>query len=271
MIKNVIPGIYYPAESFLHRLQALTKLLLFIWLVVFLTIAVNRRWHLVPYAATALLLVAGIAFSGASPRLLWRRLRVLLWIALIGFIITLLFVGAGGTDTRVLYTLGPLVITDLGVWISLQFFTILFALYGFSLLLTMTTTPVALVEGMMRLLAPLRRLRLPVDDFALMCLIALRFIPTLMDEVEMLAKAQLARGADFTHGRLRDRLLSVTTLIIPLIQTTLRRSAELATALEARGYEFDERRTLLHEQSLAPRDYLTLGLVLLLTVLALIP
>src|SRR5207302_1357686 len=123
-------------------------------------------------------------------------------------------------------------------------------------LVTMTTSPVKLVEGMTMLMAPLRRLKLPVDDFALMVLISLRFVPTLLEEVEQLIKAQTSRGADLTSGTLRERLQSLPMLFLPLMRGVFRRASELATALEARGYEVQGHQTLLHESTFSMLDYL---------------
>jgi energy-coupling factor transport system permease protein len=130
----------------------------------------------------------------------------------------------------------------------------------------MTTTPVALIEGMTLLLAPLRRLKLPVDDFALMTLLALRFIPTLLDEAEQLIKAQTSRGADVLHGTVRERLQSLSMFFFPLIQGALRRASDLSVALEARGYRSEGKQTLLYETSLAFIDYAALITVIMLTV-----
>jgi energy-coupling factor transport system permease protein len=105
-------------------------------------------------------------------------------------------------------------------------------------------------------------LKLPVDDFALMALLALRFIPSLLEEVEHLVKAQMARGADPGHGTIRERLQSMAMLFVPLIRSVLRRAAELATALEARGYDIEGQQTPLHESSLGRRDYIALGFVI---------
>lgn len=159
--------------------------------------------------------------------------------------------------------IGPLPLTASGVWGLVSVLSVLLALYAFSLLLTMTTSPIALIEGLTLLLAPLRRLRLPVDDFALMMLLALRFIPTLLEEVEQLTQAQAARGADITHGTLRERFQSLTMLFVPLMQGVLRRASELATALEARGYESNGKQTRLHERSLGGIDYAVLVIVVL--------
>jgi energy-coupling factor transport system permease protein len=152
----------------------------------------------------------------------------------------------------------------------MSFFVVFLLLYAFSLLLTMTTTPIALVEAMTILMTPLRWLKLPVDDFALMTLIALRFIPTLVDEISQLTKAQTARGSNLTHGTLRQRFQSLAALFVPFIQGTLRRASELATALEARGYQFDGQQTLLHEKSFGMVDYLAMGTIVIVTVAALL-
>lgn len=168
------------------------------------------------------------------------------------------------------FVLGPLVITQSGVWFQASFFLALLVLYVLSLLLTMTTSPVALIEGLTLLLSPLRRLHLPVDDFALMTLIALRFIPTLLEEVQLLMKAQAARGADVASGTIRERIQSLTMLFVPLMNGVLRRASELATALEARGYEVEGQQTMLHEQSLAAIDYIVLGVVVVLTTVSLL-
>ncbi len=164
------------------------------------------------------------------------------------------------------FVIGPLMVKYGGVWLLVSVSVALLGLYAFSLLLTMTTTPVALVEGLTMLLSPLRRLKLPVDEFALMALLALRFIPTLIEEVAHLIKAQTARGADLAHGSMRERLQSLSMLFVPLIRSVLRRASELATALEARGYDIEGQQTPLHESSLHTWDYLALLLVACITI-----
>jgi energy-coupling factor transport system permease protein len=337
-------GVYYPADSLLHRLQARTKLLLMLWLIGFVTVA-NRQvnWRPTPYAGLAALVVAAIALSGISPIHLWQRVRLLALLTAVGALITVLFLvdegqpllivgparlpeqvalattllacaalalvlalaslglpaarglwrrrwllrsrvgpiavlllaagllwlphtGALGGDILI----GPLVITEDGARLGGRLYVVFLALYTLALLLTMTTTPVALIEGLTVLLAPLRRLRLPIDEFALMALLALRFIPTLTEEVELLIKAQTARGADFAHGTLRERAQSLAALFVPLLQGALRRAADLAIALEARGYSVEGKQTLLHEGQLAARDYVTFATVVLVTVVALL-
>ena len=340
MLQNISLGIYYPGSSLLHRLQARTKLLLLVCFVVCLTVANQHQWHFVPYVVAVILLCLGVALSGIAPYQLWRRIRLLALLAIVGaipsvlvhdngekplhtfgpfalpfaevygailvygFLLTLYILVSllpmpamrrwrkqrwfrlGGIPLLVVTTsilgdlwllhitpkaflLGPIVLTYESVWPLMSFFAVFLVLYAFSMLLTMTTTPVALIEGMTLLLTPLRWLRLPVDEFALMTLLALRFIPTLIEEVEQLMKAQTSRGADFSQGTIRERLQSLVALIVPLMQGTLRRAADLATALEARGYEVEGRQTRLHEKALGVVDYMVLGVVVLVMVGAL--
>jgi energy-coupling factor transport system permease protein len=146
-------------------------------------------------------------------------------------------------------------------WTSSIFLLLFLVLYPCSLLLTMTTSPVALIEGLTMLMKPLRWLRLPVDDFALMTLVALRFIPTLFEEIEQLIKAQAARGASFSSGTPRDRVRSVLALFVAFLRNTLRRASDLAIALDARGYQVDGQQTRLYEKSFTRIDYLVLCIV----------
>ena len=343
MLQNVSLGVYLPGNSLLHRLQARTKFLLIIGLTVSVFIANHRPDNLAPYAVLAILAGIGMAFSGIAPGQMWRRLRFLLFLMVLGAIpslystdgtfqviyaigpydisytqlhwaiatfgvlltlyiilhllpisslryslhrrwprrlrfpfisltllslLTLLFTrNMPGYST---FPIGPFLITDQGVWSLISFYTVFVVLYIFALLLITTTPSIALVEGLTTLLTPLRWLRLPVDDFALMMLIALRFIPTLLEEVEQLLKAQMSRGADYTHGSLRERVQSMIALFVPLMQGILRRAEELATALDARGYDMEGKQTRLHEKPLGRIDYITLAGVAIVMVGALV-
>jgi energy-coupling factor transport system permease protein len=211
------------------------------------------------------LFVCLIASLSPVAALSWfKRRRGLFILLLIAAVVGFLLVYGPSPTQRL--NIGPLIVTYGGVWLLVSVSVALFGLFAFSLLLTMTTSPVALVEGLKMLLSPLRLLKLPVDDFALMALLALRFIPSLLEEVEHLVKAQMARGADPGHGTIRERLQSMAMLFVPLIRSVLRRAAELATALEARGYDVEGQQTPLHESSLGRADYIVLIFVLTLVV-----
>lgn len=332
MLRNISLGTYYPGDSFLHRLQARTKLVVLLWLAVALMIANQRVWYFAPFVIVVVLVVASILLSGISFHEIWRRTWLLILLTVIGVAPSVF--STSGTDDKILYSfgpinttyslvrevllitflvtlvvflttlprvpvlgsfwrrswlrrvrgiplllacasllffwliqsippknifpIGPLIVTRSGVWSLMSVFVALLVLYILSVLLTMTTSPVALIEGLTLLLSPLRRLRFPVDDFALMVLLALRFIPTLLEEVEQLRKAQTARGADMERGTIRERFQSLTMLFVPLMQGIFRRASELATALEARGYEVEGHQTLLYEKPLARVDYIVL-------------
>ncbi|MGH2495716.1 MAG: energy-coupling factor transporter transmembrane component T family protein [Ktedonobacteraceae bacterium] len=340
MFQNIPIGTYYPGNSLLHRLRARTKLLLMLWLTIFFTIANQNFWDFTPHIMALLLLFAGIVLAGISPGVIWRRMRWLVLLALIGIIPNVLFFSNSGTKVLrsfgpwpLSYTLvwgiilayglafalfillsllplpriraikrnrwfkrvrvslivlaivalilwwltrkhvtssalpiGPIVLTYDGVWAEVTIFVVFLTLFACSILLTMTTSPIALIEGLTRLLTPLRWLRLPVDDFALMLLIALRFIPTLVEEVELLIKAQTSRGADYMHGSARERLQSLIALFVPFISSTLRRASDLAIALDARGFEVQGRPTMLHDTALSAADYLVMGMVAAVTI-----
>ena len=203
-------------------------------------------------------------FQTFRQRRWFRRPRILLII--LAILAVFIFLAIRKTSSTNTFPIGPLHITPDGVWILTSVLLVFLLLYAFSLLLTMTTSPIALIEGMTMLLSPLRRLNLPVDDFALMTLIALRFIPTLIEEAEQLIKAQTARGASFTHGKLSERISSITALFIPFLQGTFRRASDLATALEARGYEVDGQQTPLHEKSFGVIDFVVFGTVVIVMV-----
>ncbi|GAC1462593.1 MAG: hypothetical protein PVSMB5_00950 [Ktedonobacteraceae bacterium] len=341
MLSNIPLGVYFPGESIIHRLQARTKLILLVWLVIVLIIANQRQWHFAPYIVVLCIVFGEVALARIAPREMWQRLWFLVGLALLSACFSIF---ASYRGSPVLYTLGPwrplygdilriclvcsaiflalllsarlpgvrllwrqkwlkrmrapmilflvivaifywftsghpldtplvvgpMVLTYRSVWVVVASFVVFLALYISSLLLTMTTMPVGLIEGMTLLLAPLRRLKLPVDDFALMTLLALRFIPTLLEEAEQLIKAQTSRGADLMHGSLRERLQSLSMFFLPLVQGTLRRASDLSVALEARGYQSEGERTLLYESSLKLIDYLVLGTTIVLTVASLL-
>lgn len=267
MFEQFALGVYIAGDSLLHRLRARTKLLALLWLIGVVTAAGQQSWRAAPYLGLVALVCAAAGLSGISPGLLWRRVRLLALLALVGMVPVVLLAEGDGPP---LYALGPLLVTAESVWLGARLVVVFLSLYLLALLLTMTTSPVALIEGLTLLLGPLRRLRLPVDEFALMALLALRFIPTIGEEIELLVKAQLSRGADFSHGTPRERMDSLAALLVPIFQSVWRRAAALAAALDARGYTLDGRQTLLYETALGAADYLTLAVVALVTVVALL-
>jgi energy-coupling factor transport system permease protein len=276
MLDNLPVGSYIPGVSIVHRLRARTKLLLLIWLALSFFLANHKMFHYAVYGLALLTLLVTLVVSGASLGYLARRVRLLLTLLAIGLPFILMW-----TPGKTWRAFGPLtlafhgvtvptqiVVTYDGLWFSVSSTATFLLLYLGTMALTLTTTPVALAEAVSLLLRPARRLGLPADEFALVSLIALRFVPTLTQEASQLIKAQVARGAEFTTGSPAARLRGVGTLTPPLIEGALRRAAGLATALEARGYGGAGEATLLHEGPLGAWDWALLVVVPLATIAA---
>jgi energy-coupling factor transport system permease protein len=279
MLNNLPIGVYISGETPMHRLRARTKLLILIWLAGLFFIANHKIFHFGTYAVAFGLLALAIALGRVPLGYLWRRMRLLLLLLAIGIPFSLMWTpgytwrtfGPWPIDVHTpwlafSFSLGPIVVTYDGIWYSLSFTAIFLLLYLGSMTLTLTTTPVALAEGMVLLLRPLRRFGLPSDEFGLMTLVSLRFIPLLIQEAEQLIKAQISRGADFTTGSIPSRIRGISTLLVPMVQGALRRAENLSAALEARGYGVTGKATMLHEGRLRIWDWLVLLAVPSLTV-----
>ena len=274
MLDNLPVGSYIPVESPIHRLRARTKLLLLCWLALSFFIANHKQFHYGVYGFAFALLLVTLTLSGANPGYIWRRLRLIFILMALSLPFLLIW-----TTGRTWRTFGPLVLTLGGVrvpiaivvtydglWFSVSTTCIFLLLYLGTLALSLSTTPVALAEAIVLLLRPLRRMGLPADEFGLMTLLALRFVPTLVQETNQLIRAQVSRGADFTTGSVTARVRGVITLVVPLTEGALRRAGGLATALEARGYGVTGEATMLHEGRLRALDWALLLAIPALTV-----
>ena len=277
MLNNLPIGVFMPGKSLIHRLSARTKILVLAWFAMLFFIANHKQFHYGTYAIAFGCIVASLAVARVDFGYVWRRIRFLALLLVIGIPFSLMW--TPGATWKTLgplpmtvgsfhFPLGPVVITYDGIWFVISFSAIFLLLYLGSMALTLTTTPVALAEGIMLLMRPLRIVRLPVDEFGLMTLISLRFIPVLVQEAEQLIKAQISRGADFTVGSPAARVRRLGTLLVPLVQGALRRAENLATALEARGYGVTGEATLLHEGRLRFSDWAVLITVPALTAIA---
>ena len=279
MLNNLPLGVYIPGTSMLHRLQARTKLLLIGWLVILLFLANRQAWHMAPYVVTLALLLVAVGLSGIRAGYIFRRMRLLVLLVVLADIPALLFTPGditlatfGPAHLRLFgsdLAIGPVVISSDGAWFVVGFSTIFLLIFLASQVLALTTSPVALAEGLALLLRPLRRWRFPADELALMTLVSLRFLPLLVDEANQLIKAQQSRGAQFTKGSLRKRRSTMLALIVPMLRGALRRAGELAVALESRGYAIAGEQTMLYETRLRAPDYLALALVIVPTLAAL--
>lgn len=243
--RSLVLGQYYPARSPLHALDPRVKLLLTLALVA----AIFFINELVVMAAVGLLVPILAAVARVPLSWVIRGLRPLLFILLLTFFIHVLF-----TPGVRLATMGPITVTATGLRHGTFYSLRLGLVVLFSSFVTLTTTPVQLTDAIESLFGPLKKVRAPVHEVALMMTIALRFIPTLLIEAETIMKAQKARGADFESGHIFKRAKSLVPLLIPLFVSAFRRADELALAMEARGYAGGEGRTRLHTLRLRSVD-----------------
>lgn len=261
MLKDITIGQYFPGSSVIHRLDPRIKIVLTFVLIISLFTAGSMPG----YGICALLVLAGLVLSRVPVKYVFKGLRPLLIILLLTIFVNM-FMVAG----EVIYSLGPLDITREGFVQAVRMATRLVLLVMGASLLTLTTSPIALTDGIEKLLGPFRRVGVPAHELAMMMTIALRFIPTLLDETDKIMKAQMARGADFESGNLVNRAKNLVPLLVPLFISAFRRADELALAMESRCYRGGKGRTRLKVLHMAGRDYvaLLLGAVTLLAAAA---
>ncbi|MBR2778625.1 MAG: energy-coupling factor transporter transmembrane protein EcfT [Firmicutes bacterium] len=261
MIRDITLGQYYDADSVIHRLDPRVKIVAaFVYLVMIFFVR-----DFIGYLFVGAVLAAVIIASGVPLRFIARGMRPIMFILLFTFLINI-FMYRGA----VLVRLGPLSITDNGlkqaVFIALRLVLLIFG----TSLLTYTTKPMALTDGIESLLRPLRRIGVPAHEIAMMMSIALRFIPTLLEETDKIMKAQQARGADFESGNLFQRAKSLIPLLIPLFVNAFRIAMDLAMAMEARCYRGGEGRTRLHPMKYRRSDAAAYVLLILFAVLVIV-
>lgn len=258
MLTDITLGQYFPGHSFIHRLDPRTKL---VCTLIFITSIFLAETY-TAYGVLTAFAAATVALSGIPLRMIIKSLRPLWLIIALTVLIHL-----ATTPGTVIYSLGPLTITQEGAKQALLMSARLVFLIVMSSLLTFTTSPIALTDGIERLLNPFRRFGIPAHELAMMMTIALRFIPTLLEETDRIMKAQMARGADFAQGNLIKRAKSMVPLLVPLFISAFRRADDLAVAMEARCYRGGENRTRMKELRLTLQDGLAFTAILVLTVL----
>lgn len=257
MLKDITLGQYFPGETVIHKLDPRAKILFMICYMV-VTFLVDSFYG---YIALGLFVGLVIFLSQIPPRFVLKGLKpILLFIVITGLFNLFL------TSGEVIWRFGFLKITKEGVYIAVfMILRLTFLIVGTSLL-TLTTSPIALTDGMEHLLKPFSRIGLPAHELSMMMSIALRFIPTLMEETDKIIKAQAARGADFESGNLIRKAKAMIPILVPLFISAFRRADELATAMECRCYNGGEHRTSLHELKFKRRDIGGLVVVVILTV-----
>ena len=260
-LRDITLGQYFPGSSPIHRLDPRAKLLAMICYIVALFLG---EWF-ATYALLLLVLAAVVKVSTVKPRALVRGLKPVVFILVFTAVLNIFY-----TPGEPLASFWIFTITKQGVLHAFFMVVRIIMLITCTFLLTYTTSPLALTDALESLLGPLKKIRVPVHELSMIMSIALRFIPTLIEETDKIMSAQKARGADFESGSLIQRAKALIPLLVPLFISAFRRADELATAMECRCYHGGEGRTKLHILKYERRDYiaLTLGVLILAGVIA---
>jgi len=248
MIKDITIGQYIPGESFIHKLDPRFKILISILFIVDLFLVNNLEGYLY----ILIFILATILISNLSFKYIYNGLKPILVLLLITAILNI-FMTTGG---KLIWSWGFINIYEEGLIIAaFMIIRLVFLIMGTSIL-TLTTSPIELTDGIENLLNPFKRIGVPAHELAMMMTIALRFIPTLMDETDKIMKAQMARGADFESGNLISRAKSLVPILVPLFISSFRRADELAMAMESRCYKGGEGRTRMKQLKITKKDYI---------------
>ncbi len=260
---NSIPiGQYIPRDSFLHRCDPRSKLLFVFFFIIFIFLA-NSLYAFLFVAAVSLL---GIILSRIPIIYVLKGLKPALWIIALTVVLQI-FTNKEGP---VLFSWKFIEIHEKGL-IDAAFVSARIILLMMSAsLLTLTTSPIQLTDGLESLFSPLRRFKFPAHELALMMSISLRFIPTLLEETDKIAKAQMSRGASFSSGSIIQRINGIIPLIVPLFVQSFRRAEELAFAMEARGYRGGEGRTKYRQLRYGMRDAILFGITIVIAIVVLL-
>ena len=248
MLKDITLGQYFPGDTVIHKLDPRTKLILVIVFIVALFLAVD--W--ISYAFMFLVTAACIKVSTIRLKSILKGSKPLIFIICFTGILNL-FYTKGGT---VLLDWWIFTITTEGIKRAFLMVVRIMLLITGTFLLTYTTSPIALTDGLEILLNPLKKIKVPVHEMSMIMSMALRFIPTLIEETDKIMSAQKARGADFSTGKITDRAKALLPLLVPLFVSSFRRADELAVAMESRCYHGGEGRTRMNSLRMARRDVL---------------
>lgn len=262
MLEKMIFGRFIPGTSFIHRLDPRSKLL-FVFLFI---IAVFLANNTVTYAILLMFTLLVIITSRIRLYFLLNGLKPILFLIVFTMLMHIIFTKEGD----LLFQLGFFKIYEeglrQGIYISIRFLVLVLI----TSILTLTTSPISITDGMEDLLGPFKRFKLPVHELALMMSISLRFIPTLMDETDKILKAQLARGSDISTGSLKQRIRAVVPLLVPLFVSAFKRAEDLAIAMEVRGYRGGDGRTRYRQLHWNWRDTFILVLLIVLAVVLMV-
>lgn len=262
MIRDITLGQYYPAESVIHKMDPRLKIIgTFLYIISLFLVR-----DLPGYAVAGIFLASVIAISHVPLKFMVRGLKGILFILIFTAVLNVFF-----TPGEVLASIWKLNITKEGLRVGARMVIRLVFLVMGSSVMTLTTTPNRLTDGLERVLKPLKRFKLPVHEVAMMMSIALGFIPILVEELDKIMKAQSARGANFDSKKLSERMKSLIPVLVPLFVSAFRRAGDLAVAMEARCYHGGDGRTKLKPLRYMKRDYIAyLILIIYLSIIILL-
>ena len=255
MLRDITLGQYIPGDTVIHRLDPRCKIILTILYIAVIFCVTSPVWYVIPLAY----LLLASRLSGLSAKRLLKSVKPLRFLLILTFLLNLFF----SAGTTVWVDWGFLRITQEGFLTAVHFSMRLVFLVAGTSLLTLTTSPVALSDGLEKLLSPLKVIRFPAHELAMMMTIALRFIPTLIEETDKIMSAQKARGADLESGGLVQRAKALVPILIPLFVSAFRRADELALAMECRCYRGGEGRTRMKQLHLSGGDFVASAVVAL--------
>lgn len=261
-MEKMIFGRFMPGDSFVHKLDPRSKLLFVFAFIIIVFLANNP----VTYAALFVFTLLVIFVSRIKLYFLINGLKPVIILMAFTFLLHIFFTKEG----ELLYHWKFISIYEeglkQGIFISIRFLVLVFM----TSILTLTTSPISITDGLEVLLNPFKKLKLPVHELALMMSISLRFIPTLMDETDKIMKAQMARGSDLSTGPIKERVKAVVPLLVPLFVSAFKRAEDLATAMEVRGYRGGEGRTRYRQLKWGSKDTLAILLLVAMTALLII-
>ena len=261
MLNDITLGQYYPTKSVIHGLDPRIKIVISIILIAVLFMCKS----VYSYFTVAAFILFAVFLSRVPCSFVLKGLKPVLFIAVFTAVINLFF-----SDGKILFKIGFLTATYEGMYLAIKMVVRLMLLITVTTLLTLTTSPIMLTDGMERLLSPLKRIKVPAHELAMMMTIALRFIPTLIEETDKIIKAQSARGADFASGNVLSRAKAMVPILVPLFISAFKRADELATAMECRCYRGGEGRTRLKVLKITLKDYVAICISFVLGAIVII-
>lgn len=258
MLEKMLLGRYIQGNSIIHHLDPRTKLLASFYFIIIIFLA--NSWP--AYLLLALFTFLCLYLSDIPVNFFINGVKPMIWIILFTVVFQMLFTTGGD----IYFQWGPIVISSMGIMNAIFIFIRLVLIIFISTLLTLTTAPLELTDGIEHLFRPLARYGFPAHELALMLSIALRYVPTLMEEATKIMNAQRSRGVEFDQGSLVDRMKAIIPILVPLFVSAFNRAEEMATAMEARGYRGGEGRTKYRQLKYSQNDYIALFVMVVLTI-----